>query len=272
MADNEINEQVIGIAFDGTGYGVDGNIWGGEFLVCDYDKFQRMAHFEYFPLPGGDKAIVEPWRIAASLLSRIYGDDMMKLDIDFIKLLDRDKWNIIRNMIEKNINSPLTSSMGRIFDLVSALLCVRGEIYYEGQAAIELEMIADYHETGEYAYASESSEGIKIIQIDRIVRDIINDIENRESSGLISARFHNTIARIALDMSIYIRDSKGINNVALSGGVFQNMFLLNRIYDLLKSKDFNVYTHQRVPTNDGGIALGQAVIANALKEKREPGL
>jgi hydrogenase maturation protein HypF len=272
MADNEINEQVIGIAFDGTGYGVDGNIWGGEFLVCDYDKFQRMAHFEYFPLPGGDKAIVKPWRIAASLLSRIYGDDMMKLDIDFIKLLDRDKWNIIRNMIEKNINSPLTSSMGRIFDLVSALLCVRGEIYYEGQAAIELEMIADYHETGEYAYASESSEGIKIIQIDRIVRDIINDIENRESSGLISARFHNTIARIALDMSIYIRDSKGINNVALSGGVFQNMFLLNRIYDLLKSKDFNVYTHQRVPTNDGGIALGQAVIANALKEKREPGL
>ncbi len=271
MADNEIDEQVIGIAFDGTGYGMDGNIWGGEFLIGDYHAFERMAHFEYFPLPGGDKAIVEPWRITASLLFRIYGDDMMKLDIDFIKLLDRDKWNIIRNMIEKNINSPLTSSLGRIFDLVSALVCVRREIYYEGQAAIELEMIADTEETGEYEYEIKENNGKREILLKPLIKCIVSDIEAGIKAEKISARFHNTIARIALDMSIYIRTLKGINSVALSGGVFQNMFLLDRIYELLKSRNFNIYTHHRVPTNDGGIALGQAVIVNALIKKGEPG-
>ncbi len=262
MADNEIDKQVIGIAFDGTGYGLDGNIWGGEFLVCDYRICERMAHVEYFPLPGGDKAIVEPWRVAASLLFRIYGDAMMNLDIDFIKQLDMDKWKIIKHMIERNINSPLTSSMGRICDVVSALTGVRGSVYYEGQAAIELEMIADTDESGVYEYGIKDTNGIREILLAPLIKGIVSDIEGGTEVEKISARFHNTIASISLDMSIYIRKLRGINSVALSGGVFQNMVLLDKMFGLLKKNNFNVYTHQRVPTNDGGIALGQAIIAD----------
>ena len=267
MADNEIDEQVIGIAFDGTGFGIDGNIWGGEFLVCDYEQFERVAHIEYFHLPGGDNAIAEPWRIAASLLYQIYGDDMMKLNIDFIKLLGKKEWKIIKKMLEKNINLSLTSSMGRLFDAVSALLGIREEIYYEGQAAIELEMTAGPYESGEYEYGIKEYNEKREILLDPLIRSIVSDIEIGIGAEKISARFHNTVARIALDMSIYIRKLKGINRVALSGGVFQNIFLLDRTYDLLISKDFSVYTHQRVPTNDGGIALGQAVIANETIKK-----
>jgi len=270
MADNEIDEQVIGIVFDGTGYGIDGNIWGGEFLICDYHKFERIAHFEYFLLPGGDKAIVEPWRVAVSLLFQIYGEDMMKLNMGFIKLLDNEKWKIIKKMLERNINLSLTSSMGRLFDVVSALTGVRRNVYYEGQAAIELEMTADPDEPGEYEYGIKEWKGKREILLEPLIKCIVSDIEAGIGVEKISARFHNTVARIALDMSIYIRELKGINSIALSGGVFQNIFLLDRISDLLMSQDFSVYTHQRVPTNDGGIALGQAVIANETVKRGKP--
>ncbi len=266
MADNEIEEKVIGIAFDGTGFGADGNIWGGEFLLCDYNHFERLAHLEYFPIPGGDHAVVEPWRIALSLLFRIYGNHMMKLNIDFINQLDTDKVMIIKHMTEKNINLSWTSSMGRLFDIVSALTGVRREIYYEGQAAIELEMIADPDESGVYNYNLKDSEGRKEIMIADLIKDIIADIKSGTDRKTISAKFHNTVAGMVLDMSIFIRESKGINSVALSGGVFQNMFLLDRVHRLLTDNGFNFYTHHRVPTNDGGIALGQAVIADALVE------
>ncbi len=262
MADNEIEEQVIGIAFDGTGYGIDGNIWGGEFFLCDYEHFDRQAHIEYFPLPGGDNAIAEPWRITASLLYKIYGDDMMNLDIDFIKQLDTDKWMVIKHMIEKNINLSLTSSMGRLFDAVSALIGVRRIIYYEAQAAIELEMIADSDESGEYTYDLKECDGRKEILLADLIKEIVVDITSGIGTEKISAKFHNTISKIALDMSIYIRELKGINSVALSGGVFQNIFLLDMIHKRLTENGFNVYTHHRVPTNDGGIALGQAIIAS----------
>jgi hydrogenase maturation protein HypF len=165
-------------------------------------------------------------------------------------------------MAEKSINSPLTSSMGRLFDVVSALTGVRRNIFYEGQAAIELEMKADPDESGEYEYGIKEYNGKREILLELLIKCIVSDIEVDIGVGKISARFHNTIARIALDMCIYMRELNGINGVALSGGVFQNIFLLDRIHDLLISKDFSVYTHQRVPTNDGGIALGQAVIAN----------
>ena len=269
MVDNGIDEQVIGIAFDGTGYGIDGNIWGGEFLLCDYHTFERIAHFEYFSLPGGEKAIKEPWRVAASLLYRIYGHDMMKLEIDFIKLLDKDKWGIIQNMLEKKINTPLSSSVGRLFDVVSALTGVRRNVYYEGQAAIELEMKADPGESGEYEYGIKEYNEKQEILLETLIKCIVSDIKAGVGVEKISARFHNTIARIALDMCIYMREVKGINSVALSGGVFQNIFLLQRIYDLLTRQDFSVYTHQRVPTNDGGIALGQTVIASEIMKKGE---
>ncbi|MGA7145808.1 MAG: carbamoyltransferase HypF, partial [Desulfobacterales bacterium] len=149
MVENEIEGEVIGVSFDGTGYGTDGGIWGGEFLICDYSEFKRVGHLEYIPLPGGEAAIKEPWRMAASFLYKIYRDNMFDLDIDFVRQLDRQKWATIQKMIDNNINSPLTSSAGRVFDAVSALVGIRNKIYYEGQAAIELEMAA---ESAEGAY------------------------------------------------------------------------------------------------------------------------
>ncbi len=267
MSDNDLEGEIIGVSFDGTGYGLDGKIWGGEFLICDHGNFQRAAHFEYFQLNGGEKAIKEPWRIAASFLYKIYGDDMMDLNMDFVKELDRDKWHILKQMIVKGTNSPLTSSAGRIFDAVSALLGIRKEIYYEGQAAIELEMKADSTDKGGYEFAYREIDGKTEILIDPLIKEIVSDLEKGVWAETISARFHNTIAGIISDMCLKIKNQTGLGRVALSGGVFQNSLLMEKTFNLLERSGLKVYTHHRVPTNDGGISLGQAVIAGELTKK-----
>jgi len=252
---------VIGVSFDGTGYGTDGKIWGGEFLICDYGGFKRVGHLEYIPLPGGEKAIIEPWRMAASILYKIYDNDMFDLDINFVKELDRNKWATIKKMINKSINSPMTSSLGRLFDAVSALVGIRKEIYYEGQAAIELEMAAGV-KTSEYPFDMKEFEDRTLILIEPIFKGIVSDLERGVGVGPISSKFHNTIAKIILNMCLKIRNTIGLDRVALSGGVFQNSLLLENAYVLLDKKNFKVFTQHRVPPNDGGIALGQVVIAN----------
>lgn len=262
MGDNGIDEEVIGVSFDGTGYGTDGKIWGGEFLVCDYSRFERVAHFGYVPLPGGEKAIKEPWRMAASFLYRMYEDDMMGLEIDFVKGLDRDKFKILKKMIDKKINSPLTSSVGRLFDAVSALLGVRKEVYYEGQAAIELEMKANPEEAGMYQFSLKEYESKTEIVMEPVIKGIVSDIAGGTGVDIISARFHNTMSHIVLNVCLRIREIRGINCVVLSGGVFQNALLLDKTFALLNASGFRIYTHHRVPPNDGGIALGQAIIAD----------
>jgi len=267
MCDNGVNEEVIGISFDGTGYGTDEKIWGGEFLVCDYGGFARVAHLEYLPLPGGEKAIKEPWRMAASLLDRVYGDNMYDLSLDFVKSLDRNKWAMIRKMIEKGLNSPLTSSSGRLFDAISALVGVRQEVYYEGQAAIELEMAADKNEEGFYSYDLEKFGNGSQVMLEPIIRGVVTDIEEGVSVSTIAGKFHNTMAKIILTVCLRVRKASGIEKVALSGGVFQNTLLLDKTFTLLDKSGFKVYTQHRVPPNDGGIALGQAVIANELIKK-----
>jgi hydrogenase maturation protein HypF len=267
MCDNGIDGEVIGISFDGTGYGTDEKIWGGEFLVCDYGGFERVAHLEYVPLPGGEKAIKEPWRMAASFLDRIYGESMFELGIDFVKSLDRKKWTIIKKMIDKGLNSPLTSSSGRLFDAVSALVGVRQEVYYEGQAAIELEMAADKDEEGFYSYDLEELGNGSQVMLEPIIRGVVSDISEGVSVPTIAGKFHNTMAKIILNICIRVRKASGIEKVALSGGVFQNTLLLNKTFTLLDGSGFKVYTQHRVPPNDGGIALGQAVIANELIKK-----
>ena len=261
MIDNEIDGEVIGVSFDGTGYGTDGKIWGGEFLICDYGGFERVGHLEYIPLPGGEKAIKEPWRMAASILYKIYKNNMLDLDIDFVKELDRNKWTTIKKMIDKGINSPMTSSSGRLFDAVSALVGIRKKIYYEGQAAIELEMAAD-GETGEYEFDLREIEDNTLILIEPIFRGIVSDLERGVEVESISFKFHNTMAKIILNMCIKLRKTSGLDRVALSGGVFQNSLLLENTYVLLDKNNFKVFTQHRVPPNDGGIALGQVVIAN----------
>ncbi|MBI5575770.1 MAG: carbamoyltransferase HypF [Deltaproteobacteria bacterium] len=263
MGDNGIGGEIIGVSFDGTGYGTDGKIWGGEFLVCDEKGFRRAAHFEYFPLPGGEKAIKQPWRIAAALLDGIYGDGMFDLGIDFVKDIDRGKWAVIRKMIERGLNSPLTSSAGRLFDAVSALLGIRKEIHYEGQAAIELEMAA-LEDAGSYPFRLRGEGDGYAIVLEPLIREMIADLQKGTACGILSARFHNTMTEIVLHVCRKIREESGLDRVALSGGVFQNTLLLERAHDLLRKDGLSVFIHHRVPPNDGGIALGQSIIAEAL--------
>jgi len=263
IAENNIKEKVIGVAYDGTGYGDDGNIWGGEFLLCDLKEYLRVGHLKYYPLPGGDKAIMEPWRMAYSYLYSIYGSKAKKIDIDFNRRMDYDKLSIIEKMIDKNINSPLTSSCGRLFGAVSSLIGIRDEISYEGQAAMELESFcaSGIKERYNFCICKEGDEFI--IDPQEIFIDIITDLKEGIDKKVMAAKFHNTVAEFTLNLCGKIKKSTGINKIALSGGVFQNRYLTERIISLLEKDDFQVYIQRKVPPNDGGISLGQAVVAGS---------
>jgi len=275
MADNGVESPVIGVAFDGTGMGVDGNIWGGEFLVADYRSFRRAGHLEYLPLPGGDAAIKRPYRTAIGYILTLLGENALNGDLPVMKEADDMEIEVIKRQIERKINSPLSSSVGRLFDAISALLGIRGETDYEGQAAVELEMAAYSgviamnvsdkaisHAQGHYPYRVVEDEGIRIVLLEDLVAAVIEDLHRGVSRGKISVRFHNTVAQMIDEMCRLIADETGISQVALSGGVFQNRLLLRRAVGLLESSGFQVSTHRQVPCNDGGISLGQAVIAN----------
>jgi hydrogenase maturation protein HypF len=265
MAENNIKKKVIGVAYDGTGYGDDGNIWGGEFLLCDFKKYFRAGHLKYYPLPGGDKAIVEPWRMAYSYLYSIYGGGpkAKTLDIDFNRRMDYDKLSIIEKMIDKNINSPLTSSCGRLFDAASSLIGIRDEISYEGQAAMELESFCAPGITERYKFSIYKEEEKFIINPQEIFIDIIKDLKEGIDKKVMAAKFHNTVAEFTVDLCGKIRKDTGINEIALSGGVFQNKYLTEKVVFLLEDKGFKVYIQRKVPPNDGGISLGQAVVAGS---------
>jgi len=286
MADNKLESSVIGVAFDGTGMGSDGHIWGGEFLVADYYSFDRVGHLEYLPLPGGDAAIKRPYRTAVGYVLSLLGKDTLKAiiasgakhpPVAFIGEVSEIEVGIIKRQIESGLNSPLTSSMGRLFDAVSALMNIRGEIDYEGQAAVELEMAAYACHCEEhsdeaisndkecYPYRIIVDEGMRIVQLRDLLSAIIEDLEQGISSGRISVRFHNTIAKMTDEMCRLIADETGINQVALSGGVFQNRLLLRKTIKLLENSGFQVFTHRQAPCNDGGISLGQAVVANVAE-------
>jgi len=263
MAENNVKEKVIGVAYDGTGYGDDGNVWGGEFLLCDLKKYSRVGHLKYYPLPGGDKAIVEPWRMAYSYLYSIYGSKAKTLDIDFNRRMDYDKLSIIEKMIDKNINSPLTSSCGRLFDAASSLIGIRDEISYEGQAAMELESFCASGITERYKFCIYKEEEKFIIDSRGIFIDIIADLKKGLDKKIMAAKFHNTVAEFTVDLCGKIRKNTGINEVALSGGVFQNKYLTEKVIFSLEDKRFKVYIQRKVPPNDGGISLGQAVVAGS---------
>jgi hydrogenase maturation protein HypF len=260
MAENGIEGDVIGVALDGTGFGTDGTIWGGEILKANYRDFDRLAHLKKVPMPGGSMAIKEPWRMAMVYLSGAFGDEATKLRINLMKRIDFQKWDILKKAIEKKINTPWTSSMGRLFDATSSLLSIRDEVHYEGQAAIELEMIADHGAKEEYPFHIYKDEKPMVIDLTEMIRGIVCNLIDGISSSKISGKFHRTIARLIIETCEKIRSREKLNQVVLSGGVFQNIFLLSLITEGLKRSGFNVYTHHLVPTNDGGISLGQAVI------------
>jgi len=260
LADNGEEGPVIGVAFDGTGYGTDGEIWGGEFLIADYSGFRRAAQLEYLPLPGGALAIKRPYRTAIGYLLALEGKADLPAQTDAI---DEDEIDLIRKQIEAKINTPLTSSMGRLFDAVSALCGIRTIINYEAQAAVEMESRA-YEapsEQGLYPFTLASENGLHIIRLRELIAGVTGDLKAGCGVAVIAMKFHNTIAALARDVCLKLKAETGINTTALSGGCFQNRLLLSKTSTLLEAAGFRVLTHRQVPANDGGISLGQAVIA-----------
>ncbi|HEY0543142.1 MAG TPA: carbamoyltransferase HypF [Actinoallomurus sp.] len=253
MADNEWTEPVIGVAFDGTGYGTDGTLWGGEFLVADLAGFERAGHLLPVPLPGGTMAIREPWRMAAA-----HG---VPADLDVARR-HAASWDTVVAMGRRGVGSPLTSSVGRLFDAVAALLGVRDRVNYEGQAAIELEQRADVGERRAYPVRLDGGSPFTVSGAD-LVAAVVADLRAGVGVPSIAARFHNAVAGIVVAGAVRLRETTGLTTVALSGGVFQNLLLLERAVAGLEAKGFGVLVHHRVPPNDGGISLGQAAVAAA---------
>ncbi|HOP95187.1 MAG TPA: carbamoyltransferase HypF [Dictyoglomaceae bacterium] len=256
MLDNNIINDTIIFSFDGTGYGEDGKIWGGEVFVGNLEDIKRVAHFKYFPIAGGDFAIENPRRIALSYLSK-YMPEIIDKVFPSGNSLEKE---LIKKLVEKEENVFYTSSCGRIFDLVSALLGIRESIDYEGQAAIELEMKAmESNDKGCYPFKILEDHGNFEIDIYPTIEKILEEKDKREISDL-ARKFHNTISQMIISISEILREEYKINNVGFSGGVFQNRLLLNISIPALEELGFKVFTHQKVPTNDGGISLGQVIL------------
>jgi hydrogenase maturation protein HypF len=257
MVDNGLSgeEPLLGVSFDGTGYGTDGAIWGGEFLLTDYAGFQRLKHIAYFPLPGGDAAIREPNRVALSLLD--YAGIAWSDNLPPVQEVDHETRHILQRQLKTGINTPKTSSMGRLFDAVSSIAGIRQRVNYEAQAAIELEALVDPEERGIYPFDVQGIEIDPKPMVQKLVADCIAGVPVER----IAARFHNGIAQMVVDVCLEIRRDSGIQEIALSGGVWQNMTLLEKVMPLLRESNFTVYLHRQIPTNDGGIALGQAMVA-----------
>ena len=255
MAEHGLHQPLIGVALDGTGYGTDDTLWGGEFMVADRCDFERVAHFKAYRLPGGDKAVQEPWRMALSVLIA------EGLEEEAGRKFPAVKWHLVQKMVQAGFHSPLTSSAGRLFDAVAAILGLCDVTTYEAQAAIRLESIADSRVTDQYPFAVQTSNRPWVLDFGPTIRAILAERRQGIAPGEISARFHNTMAASILHVCRCLRGQRDLNVVALSGGVFQNELLLRRTVEALQSRHFNVFTNTAVPLNDGGLALGQATVA-----------
>jgi hydrogenase maturation protein HypF len=263
MIENGVRNPVIGVSLDGAGYGSDGTIWGGEFLVSGLDSFKRSGHLEYVPMLGGEAAIKKPYRMALSYIWTLLGEDYPLEGLPLGKL-PSSEIDILKQQLARGINCPPTSSAGRLFDAASAVAGVCWEADYEAQAAIELEMLAVEEElkTKTYSFSIVEEEGVKVIKLGELLSDVVKDIKAQAPVPAISLRFHHTVSKMVVDMCTAISNDTGIKQVALSGGVFANRLLLRLTAAALERKGFAVLTHRMVPTNDGCISLGQAVIAN----------
>jgi hydrogenase maturation protein HypF len=258
--------KVIGVAFDGAGLGDDGAIWGGEFLLADAAEYVRAAHVKYVPLPGGDAAARESWRMALSWLHDLYGAEAGRRVTPGLAEIPERSREMVLEAAAKGVNSPPTSSMGRLFDAVAALAGVRYYTNYEGQAAIELEQAADADEAGAYEFAYGEGKPL-VVDPAPAIEGVLSDVAAGASPSVIAARFHNGVAAMVERVASLLRDTSGLGVVALGGGVFQNVTLLSRVIPLLESAAFRVIIHEQVPTNDGGLSLGQAAVALAKLEK-----
>jgi hydrogenase maturation protein HypF len=249
------DQRRIGVAFDGTGYGEDGAVWGGEFLWADYEAYDRPYHLRYVPLPGGDAAVKQPWRLALAWLMEVG----MPWDpaLPPVQASDDEARRTLRGMLEQQINTPLTSSIGRLFDAVAALIGLRQVVNYEAQAAMELEAIVDPDEKSGYEFDIKEN----VLDPAPVIHAIVGDIRADAQPVRVAAKFHNGLANAVLKVCQNMSEAYGSSEVILSGGVWQNMVLLNRSWDLLERAGFDVYVHRLVPANDGGLSLGQAAVA-----------
>lgn len=269
MVDNSIEGPVIAVTFDGTGYGDDGTVWGGEILIADFSEYERVAHFEPVLMPGGASAIRNPWQMAMGYLYKVFGMEIFEKKISFLKIIEEAELRNVVRLIEKMVNSPVTTSCGRLFDAVAAISGLRFHVNYEGQAAIEFEqaMNVDTDRGYDFYFVTEH-DGRYLIKWDEMMREVVGDVEAGESIGVISARFHRGLADVVSEVVERIGKDRGIEKVVLSGGVFMNMVLLDTLTRGLEKRGFWVYTHSRVPTNDGGIALGQLVAGDAMLRRK----
>ncbi|MCF8365555.1 MAG: carbamoyltransferase HypF [Bacteroidales bacterium] len=256
MAEHGLDEKVIGVSFDGTGLGDDGNIWGGEFFVCDLNDYKRFTHFDYIPMPGGDKVTKEPWRTAISYLYHTFGNDFLDFDLKFLKTIPKTNVNLILEAVQKNINSPLSSSCGRLFDAVSAMINLCTVSKFHAEAPMRLESIAQGGNSESYSFGLEA-----ILDFRPTIREIVTDLKSGIPASVISAKFHNTMVKVIVETTLKIHTTTGLKKVVLSGGSFQNAILLGKSETELIKHGFGVFTHEKVPANDGGIALGQLVVA-----------
>jgi hydrogenase maturation protein HypF len=261
MAENGIKEKVIGVSFDGTGYGTDGNLWGGEFLIADIFGFKRAGHFKYIPLPGGESSVKEPWRTSVSYIKDIAGDETISYlkSIGFIEKYGDDRIKDILMIIDKKQFSPLSSGAGRLFDAVSAILGVCDKNTFEGEAAIALEFLTAPNLVDDYPVDIKFRETMEI-DFSQTILKIVVDLVRGEDKGIISTKFHNTLVNVISRVVQKLSSLHMINDVVLCGGVFQNIYLLERTIARLKSIGMKVYINEKVPTNDAGISLGQAYI------------
>jgi hydrogenase maturation protein HypF len=255
MAENQIEAPALGVVWDGTGYGLDGTIWGGEFLLAKRDgTFERVAHFRQFRLPGGDRAIKEPRRSGLGLLYEIFGEHAW--DFSTVDLSEKER-PLLERMLEKPINAPLTSSVGRLFDAVASLIGLRQRASFEGQAAMELEFARQSDVSDAYPFRVEEARPMKV-DWEPMIYELLTDLRRKAASGLISAKFHNAL----VEMIVLVAKKIGERNVVLTGGCFQNRYLTERVVTRLREEKLTPYWHNRIPPNDGGIALGQAVAAS----------
>ncbi len=260
MAENHLRGRVLGVALDGTGFGTDGRIWGGEFLVADFAGFSRRAHLRNVLLPGGDAAVRQPWRMALSYLRDAFGGQIPD-QLRCFQDVDERQVALVDTMLRRRIQTVETSSCGRLFDAVAAMLGLASEVTFEGQAAIALEASAGAGIDDRYEFEIEEGEPA-ILDFRPVIVSIARDISSGRRVGEISARFHNTLSAAIGEVCSRIGSRDAVNRVCLSGGSFQNLYLLGRTVVELRRREFDVFLHAQVPANDGGLSLGQAMVAN----------
>jgi hydrogenase maturation protein HypF len=265
MAEAGLKDQkVIGVAFDGTGLGSDGRIWGAEFLICDYKGFRRKAHLKEIPLLGGEQAVLEPWRLVLAWLYQMYNDRALRFKIGPLRPIRSRQRKVLRKMYLSGFNAPLASSMGRLFDAVASLVLGQGKAHFEAELAIALEKAAWVHQSSRpsaYKFRITKAKDSYIIDPRPMFQQIIAALKTQSRKEEIAFRFHRTIVQMVISTCSILRKESRINRIVLSGGVFQNKLLLKETLDLLYKDTFEVFIHTKLPCNDACVSLGQALIA-----------